>query len=94
MFFHPNHTTFNNEICINETYVRILMLTQQVVISMTSENAAKTQEMKFSYAAHAIYVAFNTGNLYKWEGALKTTIMDEIDFVEFNALDATRIWPT
>lgn len=75
------------------TYVKFRMSTHQGVQNLTRDKATKIQGMDFNHATRDLYDAIANGDYPKWDLAVQTMQVEELDSFEFNPLDDTKIWP-
>lgn len=75
------------------TYVKFRYFTKQGVQNLTRAEATKIQGMDFNHATRDLYDAIKRGDYPKWDLAVQTMQVDELDTFDFNPLDDTKIWP-
>jgi len=74
------------------TYVKFNWKTQQGIKNLTSKEAAEIQAKDFSHATNDMYENIAAGNYPKWDLYIKTLKPSELDKLDYNPLDATKMW--
>lgn len=74
-------------------YVKLRLFSQQGVKNLTRDEASKIQGMDFSHATRDLYDAIRKGDYPKWDLAVQSVDMEQLDEFDFNPLDTTKIWP-
>ncbi len=74
------------------TYVKFNWKTQQGIKNLTTQEAAKIQAKDFSHATNDLYENITAGNYPKWDLYIKTLKPSEFSKLDYNPLDATKMW--
>ena len=74
-------------------YVKYTWKTMQGEKNLTAEEAAKIQSMDFQHATVDLYSHIKKGNFPSWELYVQMLRPAEFEKLDFNPLDATKIWP-
>ncbi len=76
------------------TYCKFRWFPEQGVRNLTMEEAAKIQGMDFSHATRDLYDAIEAGKFPRWRLAVQLLDPKLLNSFDFDALDATKEWPT
>lgn len=74
------------------SYVKFHWKTQQGIKNLSTGEAAKIQARDFSHATNDLYDNINKGNFPKWGLYIKVMKQSELDSLDYNPLDATKMW--
>ena len=66
---------------------------KQGIKNLTQEEASKIQAMNDSHATQDLYEAIERGDYPEWELCVQIMSDDEHPELEFDPLDATKLWP-
>ncbi|MBB6498813.1 catalase [Pedobacter cryoconitis] len=75
------------------TYVKYTWKTLQGVKGLNAEAAAGIQAKDFQSATHDLYDNIKKGNFPAWELYVQMIKPADMDKVDFNPLDPTKVWP-
>jgi catalase len=75
------------------TYVKYTWKSLQGERNLTGAEAAKIQASDFQHATVDLYANIKKGNFPAWELNVQTLKVSEFEKLDFNPLDATKIWP-
>jgi len=79
----------NNEV----HYVKFQWKSQQGIATLDAKQTAEVQSKDFNHLTHDLYSAIDKGDYPKWDLYVKVLTPSELNRFDFNALDATKIWP-
>jgi catalase len=75
------------------TYVKYTWKSMQGERNLTMEEAAEQQAKDFQHATVDLYSSIKSGKFPSWELYVQMLKASDFDKLDFNALDATKIWP-
>ena len=75
------------------TYVKYTWKSVQGVKGLTPEQAAAIQANDFESATHDLYDNITKGNFPSWELYVQMLKPEDLDKLDFDPLDATKVWP-
>ncbi|RQO74482.1 catalase [Pedobacter sp. KBW06] len=75
------------------TYVKYTWKSMQEVKGLTAEQASMVQAKDFQHATNDLYEHIKTGNFPSWQLYVQMIKPEDMDKLDFNPLDATKIWP-
>jgi catalase len=75
------------------TYVKFHWKSLQGQKNLTAQEASGVQAKDFNHASRDLIEAINRGDFPKWDLYIQTLKPQELGRFDFNALDATKVWP-
>jgi catalase len=74
-------------------YVKYHWVPQQAIRNFSAQEASEMQGKDFNHATRDLYNAIELGNYPKWDLHVQIMQVDETDSLDFDPLDATKVWP-
>ncbi|WP_029279140.1 catalase [Pedobacter borealis] len=75
------------------TYAKYTWKSMQGVKGLTSDEASVIQSKDFQHATHDLYDHIKSGDFPSWQLYVQMLKPEELNKLDFNPLDATKIWP-
>jgi len=75
------------------TYVKYKWMPQQQIKNLTQDEANKIQATQIEHATLDLYNQIEKGNFPKWDLYVQMLKKEDFDLLDFNPVDATKIWP-
>lgn len=74
-------------------YVKFTFKTLQGVRNLDPKQVQQTQAKSYSHMTESLVGAINAGRYPKWDLYIQVLTAEEMDKLDFDPLDATKIWP-